>query len=89
MVGATSAKIQAEFGRPLLLRRDGPAQVWLYRSETCTVDLILYPDPHTGVQRVAVANVLPLGAPHPASECLAGLGGTSTAPAGQVASGGL
>ncbi len=88
LVGESSAALRAQFGPPLLLRRDGPAEVWLYRSASCTVDLILYPDPGTGLQRVSVADVLPAGAPSSTGECLAGLGGVPGRSTGQIAAGG-
>lgn len=85
LVGVTSAALQSEFGTPDLLRRDGPAQVWLYRTVACTVALILYPDQHTGIERVAVANVLPPAAPGTGVTCLAGLSEQPRQPAGRVA----
>jgi len=54
LVGATPATLSAQFGPPVLLRLDGPAQVWLYHSQVCGLDLILYPD-RAGVPRVATA----------------------------------
>jgi hypothetical protein len=54
LVGSTPAVLSAEFGQPALLRVDGPAQVWLYHSSVCGLNLILYPD-RAGVPRVADA----------------------------------
>jgi hypothetical protein len=54
LVGATPALLSAEFGQPSLRRVDGAAQVWLYRSAACGLNLILYPD-STGTPRVAMA----------------------------------
>jgi len=54
LVGATPAVLNAAFGQPVLLRVDGPAQVWLYHSAVCGLNLILYPD-GTGTPRVATA----------------------------------
>ncbi|HUW81015.1 MAG TPA: hypothetical protein VMV54_09020, partial [Acidocella sp.] len=68
LVGATPAMLNAEFGQPALLRVDGPAQVWLYRSAVCGLNLILYTD-HAGVPRVADA-VPDAGDP---SRCMASL----------------
>ncbi len=56
--GATPAVINADFGPPTLLRVDGPAQVWLYHSASCGMDLFLYPDA-TGTPRVT--SVVPDG----------------------------
>ncbi len=54
LVGATPAVLNAQFGAPALLRVDGTAQVWLYHSPVCGLDLILYPD-SSGMPRVADA----------------------------------
>jgi len=54
LIGATPAVLSAEFGQPQLLRIDGPAQVWLYHSAVCGLNLILYPDA-SGTPRVATA----------------------------------
>jgi hypothetical protein len=54
LVGATPASLSAQFGPPALLRMDGAAQVWLYHSPVCGLNLILYPD-HAGVPHVAAA----------------------------------
>jgi hypothetical protein len=86
LVGATPVALEAEFGQPLLLRRDGPAQVWLYRSARCAVDLILYRDPASGTSKVAIADARPLGAPLSDAECLASLD-TADSSAGRLAAG--
>ena len=52
LVGATPSVLDQAFGQPVLLRVDGPAQVWLYHSSVCGLNLILFPD-HAGVPRVA------------------------------------
>lgn len=54
LVGSTPQILTAEFGRPALLRVDGPAQIWLYHANGCGLNLILYPDA-AGVPRVALA----------------------------------
>jgi hypothetical protein len=54
LVGATPASLTASFGAPMLRRVDGPAEVWLYHSPTCGLNLILYPDA-AGTKRVADA----------------------------------
>ncbi len=54
LVGSTPAVLNAEFGQPVLRRIDGTAQVWLYHSAVCGLNLILYPD-SAGVPRVAAA----------------------------------
>ncbi|HVE22933.1 MAG TPA: hypothetical protein VNC39_13240 [Acidocella sp.] len=54
LVGATPATLNSTFGTPVLRRVDGTAQVWLYHSQVCGLDLILYPD-RQGTLRVAMA----------------------------------
>lgn len=54
LIGSTPAILNAEFGQPVLLRVDGTAQVWLYHSPVCGLNLILYPDA-SGMPRVAAA----------------------------------
>src|ERR1700686_1581454 len=54
LVGSTPSALDAEFGQPVLLRVDGTAQIWLYHSAVCGLNLILYPD-RAGVPRVADA----------------------------------
>lgn len=53
LVGSTPQILNAEFGKPALLRVDGPAQVWLYHTSGCGLNLILYPDPG-GTPRVTL-----------------------------------
>ena len=53
LVGSTPQILSAEFGKPALLRVDGPAQVWLYHTSGCGLNLILYPDPG-GTPRVTL-----------------------------------
>ncbi len=83
LIGATPTSLEAELGPPLLLRRDGPAQVWLYRSARCAIDVILYRDPSTGAPRVAMADARPLGTPLSDAACLASM---ANQPNGRVAS---
>lgn len=54
LVGSTPSVLTAELGQPALLRVDGVAQVWLYHSPVCGLNLILYPDA-AGTPRVADA----------------------------------
>jgi hypothetical protein len=55
LVGSTPDVLNAEFGQPTLRRSEGTAQVWLYHSASCGLDLILTPD-NTGTPRVALAS---------------------------------
>jgi hypothetical protein len=54
LIGSSPQILNAEFGPPVLRRVDGPAQVWLYHSSVCGLNLILYPD-SSGTPRVATA----------------------------------
>ncbi len=54
LIGSTPRVLDAEFGQPTLLRVDGTAQVWLYHSTSCGLNLFLYPDA-SGVPRVTMA----------------------------------
>ncbi len=55
LVGSTPQILSAEFGKPALLRVDGAAQVWLYHTNGCGLNLILYPD-SSGTPRVALVS---------------------------------
>lgn len=55
LIGATPTILSAEFGQPALLRVDGTAQVWLYHSSSCGLNLVLYPDA-SGMPRVAMVS---------------------------------
>jgi hypothetical protein len=54
LIGLTPGLLNATFGQPTLRRVDGTAQVWLYHSASCGLNLFLYPDA-TGVPRVTLA----------------------------------
>ena len=42
LIGLNGAQLTRQLGPPRLIRRDGPAEVWLYQSGTCTVHFYLY-----------------------------------------------
>ena len=44
VLGLAADALEKLLGRPDLVRRDAPAQVWQYRSASCVVDLYLYPE---------------------------------------------
>jgi hypothetical protein len=44
VLGLAADALEKLLGRPELVRRDAPAEVWQYRSESCVVDLYLYPE---------------------------------------------
>jgi hypothetical protein len=54
LVGSTPQLLDADFGPPSLRRVDGPAQVWVYESAVCGLQIFLYPDA-AGNPRVAAA----------------------------------
>jgi hypothetical protein len=54
LVGSTPQVLNADFGPPMLRRVDGPAQVWVYQSSVCGLQVFLYPDAG-GTPRVAAA----------------------------------
>lgn len=70
LVGATPSSLQAELGAPALRRIDGPAQVWLYDSRVCRLDVIFYPS-SAGQPEVATARPMPRGISQ--ASCLASL----------------
>ena len=42
LIGLNGAQLTRQLGPPRLIRRDGPAEVWLYQSGACTVHFYLY-----------------------------------------------
>ena len=44
VLGLAADALEKLLGRPELVRRDTPAQVWQYRSASCVVDFYLYPE---------------------------------------------
>lgn len=51
--GKSTAEIEAVFGKPVLLRKDKPAQVWQYLTSKCALHLVFYPeDDANGTLRV-------------------------------------
>lgn len=63
LMGATPDILLATLGRPDLLRREAPAQVWQYRGDGCVLDFVLYDDAPatagagTGASRPRVTHV--------------------------------
>lgn len=54
LVGSTAEVVNTDFGPPVLRRVDGTAQVWVYESAVCGLQVFLYPD-SSGMPRVAAA----------------------------------
>jgi hypothetical protein len=50
LMGLDRAGLSAILGDPQLVRREAPAEIWQYRSETCVFDVFLYDQ--AGAQRV-------------------------------------
>jgi hypothetical protein len=73
LLGATAPMLQRAMGQPDLRRRDGEAEAWLYRGQTCMLDVVLYPDPALGRElRVAFAAARATGIERvPEHSCLA------------------
>ena len=42
LLGLLSRDVEGIFGRPRFVRRDGPAQIWQYGTEICTLNLFLF-----------------------------------------------
>lgn len=55
LVGAPAPSLLRALGPPDLRRRDGEAEAWLYRGQTCMLDVVLYPDAGAREGRVAFA----------------------------------
>lgn len=42
LIGLVSREVESLFGQPRFVRRDGPAQIWQYGTDACTVNLFFY-----------------------------------------------
>ncbi len=42
LIGLASREVETLFGQPRFVRRDGPAQIWQYGTDACTVNLFFY-----------------------------------------------
>ena len=42
LIGKNAAAIKSLVGSPVLVRRDGPAEIWQYQGPDCTANLFLY-----------------------------------------------
>lgn len=70
VIGASPETLKTMLGPPVLRRVDGGAQVWLYNSPLCRLDLILYPG-SSGTPVVALAAPSPRGVS--SASCIASL----------------
>lgn len=69
LLGARPEQLLGRFGPPALRREEGGAQVWLYMTPACQLDLVLYPE--GGAMRVAHARARASGlAQRTESACL-------------------
>ena len=74
LIGATPQAVEASLGRPWLRRSEGGAEVWLYRSGVCSLDVFLFRDRHGaagGGPRVSQAAPMPRSVP--TATCMASL----------------
>ncbi|MFN3450422.1 MAG: hypothetical protein ACK44F_17130, partial [Roseococcus sp.] len=44
LIGARPEQLLARLGAPALRREEGGAQIWLYATSACHLDLVLYPE---------------------------------------------
>ncbi len=58
LIGASAASLSTTLVPPALRRVDGPAQVWLYTSRVCRLELVLYPGA-AGQPQVSYARRMP------------------------------
>ena len=52
LIGMGRDQVVALLGTPTLLRRDPPAELWLYEGQSCTAHLFLYQDSQDGDYQV-------------------------------------
>jgi hypothetical protein len=70
LVGLTRDALGAKLGQAGFVRRDGPAEVWRYRSASCLLDVFVYRQ-SDGAQRVTHIDARTLqGRPASADPCL-------------------
>ena len=69
-LGLAPPALDAELGRPALVRAEGPARVWQYRGRSCVLDLVLYPGPDGPTVRHLEARDPVDATPHDTVGCL-------------------
>ncbi len=69
-LGLAPSALDAELGRPALVRAEGPARVWQYRGRSCVLDLVLYPGPDGPTVRHLEARDPVDATPHDTVGCL-------------------
>ena len=66
----TGNQVRALLGTPSFMRSDSPAEMWQYRTDSCTLDLFLYENLDTGIPSVAHYGIrLQLGQALTKTEC--------------------
>ncbi|CCG41665.1 hypothetical protein [Magnetospirillum molischianum] len=68
--GLTSADVERRFGPPSFRRADAPAEMWQYRTRTCSLDLFLYREQNKGITVSHAAVRGPSGAAVGETDCL-------------------
>jgi len=68
--GLAKADVERRFGAPVFRRSEGPAEIWQYRTRTCSLDVFLYRQPNKSVTVSYAAVRGPSGAPVGEAECL-------------------
>lgn len=69
LVGLEGGTVRDLLGRPNVARDEKQAHLWRYDLGRCQLDLFFYPDPRTGRQQVAYANVRPSGSARRSTGC--------------------
>lgn len=59
VIGLDRRSVESHWGSPVLLRPEGPGELWQYRSTDCVVDVFFYPA--TDALRVVHLTVRPAG----------------------------
>jgi len=68
--GLTKTEIERRFGSPAFRRSEANAEIWQYRTRTCSLDVFLYRQPNNSVTVSYAAVRGPAGAQVGEPECL-------------------
>jgi|SRR5690625_521417 len=79
LIGLSSSSLTGALGRPATTRRDSPAEIWQYRSESCILDVFLY-EAASGTQVVHLEARDERAEPVSHQECLGSLTRSATTP---------
>ncbi|MGB0750029.1 MAG: hypothetical protein ACPGO3_14910 [Magnetospiraceae bacterium] len=72
LIGKSDRDVLADYGPPPFKRTDGPAEIWQYRSDRCTLDLFFYTE--GGRKRVSHQELRYPGGSRDRPACLTALG---------------